>query len=154
MAVDAGRWDLPRAPREAPDFTAQTLRGEDIRLSSLRGRGVLLHFWATWCLPCVKELPALQALQRDCGEQLRIITVVAEPEGEEMVRRFIRTHGLDLPVIFTHNLALRRTWEVRLLPMTYFIDADGIIRGRLTAAGDWQGSELRRLPGEHGIACQ
>ncbi len=158
LVAGAGRtpgWQFPVEHRLAPTFVEADLHGRPVRLDDYRGQTLLLHFWATWCGPCIVELPALQALEASCDpRQLSIVTVAADPGDSQPVERFVQEHGLTLPVIHANNLALRRAWEIRVLPTTYLIGPDGLIVARLIGAGDWHSDELLNTIRRTGVNCR
>ena len=111
----------------APDFTLPTLDGGTFTLSEQRGKPVVLNFWATWCIPCQRELPALQ---RAAAQHQGAVVFAGVDQGEtiEAVQRFLG----DMDVTFTIPLDgqgdVGSQYNVKGLPTTYFIDADGVIR--------------------------
>jgi peroxiredoxin len=121
---------LPPAPavgHPAPDFTLTTLTGETFALSDLRGKPVVLNFWATWCPPCRAELPELQAAaERYAGEL--VIAGVNQAETADSVARFADGLGLRFLVPLDTDAQVSRLYGARSLPTTFFIDRDGIVR--------------------------
>ncbi|RME43798.1 MAG: TlpA family protein disulfide reductase [Chloroflexi bacterium] len=111
----------------APDFTATTLTGETVTLSQLRGRPVVLNFWATWCPPCRAELPHFQAAHQAYGDQVAILAV-DEREDPQQVAGFAQRLGLTFPIPLDTDGRVGVLYRVRAFPTTYFIDADGVIR--------------------------
>jgi thiol-disulfide isomerase/thioredoxin len=149
-------WQFPSQPRPAPDFTGTTLDGKPLELAQLRGKTVLLHFWASYCRPCLDELPHLQALQQRCDKkQFVIITVAADPEDDEAtVRRTIQRLSLTLPVIHANSLAIRQAYAIRFIPTTYLIAADGKLLARLTGMGNWRDPALLKEIRNQGVKCR
>lgn len=122
--------NLPPAPavgHPAPDFSLTTLSGEPFTLSALRGRPVVLNFWATWCPPCRAELPELQGASERLAGQVAIIGV-NQAEAPADVGAFVVGLGLTFPVPLDVNAKASRLYAVRSLPTTFFIDRQGIIR--------------------------
>ena len=117
----------PAINHPAPDFTLTTLTGETFSLSAARGRPVVLNFWATWCGPCQRELPALQAAAERYGDRVLIIGV---DQGEEAatVQRYVDDLGLTFPSPMDSEFTVSALYNVRGLPTTFFIDPDGVIR--------------------------
>lgn len=112
----------------APDFEASDLDGNRFRLSDYRGRPVLLNFWAVWCTACKAEMPAMQAvLDEHRAEGFAIIAVNMGDEAGP-ARGYLEDVGVDFDVAMDPDLALSRAYRIVGLPVSYFIDADGVIR--------------------------
>ncbi len=114
----------------APDFQLKSLDGPTITLSSLRGRPVVLNFWATWCGPCRYEMPFLQQLFSDPKWQARglVILAVNLQESEAMVREFMTENALSFTVLLDATGEASRLYNIASIPTTYVIDKDGIIK--------------------------
>ena len=121
---------VPVPSREAPDFQLQSLDGQTVSLSGLRGRPVILNFWATWCGPCRLEMPHLQAASEDARwtEQGLVILAVNLGESTPQVESFMEDNGLSFPVLLDTELEVARLYNASSIPVTYFIDRNGIIR--------------------------
>lgn len=116
----------------APDFALPTLAGDTLRLSELRGQTVVLNFWATWCGPCVEEMPELQALHDDLHEQgLTVVGVSLDDAGPDAVRAFVDEMGITYPIALAADDVDQVYGGVYALPTTYLIDADGRIARRI-----------------------
>jgi len=114
----------------APNFTLASLDGGEIRLSSYRGRVVFVNFWATWCEPCLRELPAFEAFIAEQGEDGAIVLAVNAGESPEQVTSYFDNHQISgIPTLLDANLAVYDQYNVQLLPTTYVIDGAGIVRG-------------------------
>jgi thiol-disulfide isomerase/thioredoxin len=112
----------------APDFSLADLRDRTVELSSLRGKTVLINFWATWCDPCREELPLLDRIGRKYPETLRVIGVETGDPGDA-VRSFIEPLALvSIIVALDPSYATRDLYLVRGLPTSFFIDPDGTVR--------------------------
>lgn len=116
--------------RPAPDFTLTAADGTSLRLSDLRGKVVLLNFWATWCPPCEAELPDLNALHRDYAEAQGFTVVgIDMEEAPADVRAFAEARGLTYPLLLdTDGVVTNDRYGVRSLPTSMIIDRDGVIR--------------------------
>ncbi len=117
----------PAVNHPAPDFTLTTLAGDSFTLSQERGTPVVLNFWATWCGPCRREMPALQAATERYQGRVQIIGV---DEGEPVadVARFVEEFGLTFPIPMDQEFAVGEAYAVQGMPTTFFIDRNGIIR--------------------------
>jgi cytochrome c biogenesis protein CcmG/thiol:disulfide interchange protein DsbE len=114
----------------APDFELATLDGGSIRLADLRGKVVLLNFWATWCPPCKAEMPDLDALHRAYGETQGLVVLgVNLQEPVDTVAPFVRDRNLSFPILLdTDGRVTSDLFHVRPLPTTFIIDRQGYIR--------------------------
>lgn len=111
----------------APDFTLINLEGENVRLSDLQGKGVLINFWATWCDPCKREMPLMEneyQKMKDEGIEFLAINIA---ESELAVSRFTERLGLTFPILLDPDRAVTNLYEVGPIPSTYFVDKDGIL---------------------------
>jgi peroxiredoxin len=126
----------PKAGTTAPDFSVRTLDGRTLNLASLRGKVILLHFWATWCPPCREEFPVLQQFyQQHQQDGLEIIAVSIENADDiDKVRAFANAYTFPLALINTADVGgYGRIWR---LPLSFVIDRDGVLR-----KADWSGDE-------------
>ena len=114
----------------APDFNLRSLDGGMMRLSELRGRPVLLNFWATWCAPCRVEMPWLVAFdQQYRAQDVQIIGVSLDDAGaEHQVATFARDKGVKYPVLLGDSTVANAYGGVRFMPQSFFIDRDGRIK--------------------------
>jgi peroxiredoxin len=113
----------------APDFELASLDGRKVSLKDLRGKVVLLNFWATWCPPCKAEMPDLEALYREYGAARDFVVVGANLEEDAgAVEAFVRERGLSFPVLLDSEGATAGSFGVRGLPATFIIDREGRIR--------------------------
>lgn len=129
---------IPIAPEigaQAPGFTAATLAGETLSLAALRGRTVVLNFWATWCGPCRAEMPDLQSLYNRAAGSIPIIAV-NQGESPETIRAWADELGLTLTIALDRTQELTRLYHVRGLPSTVVIAPDGIITHIFYGAAD------------------
>ena len=114
--------------KTAPDFTLNTLDGKTLRLSDLRGKAVVLNFWATWCPPCKVELPWFVDLQKQYGPQGLQIVGISEDEGsKDKVAQFVKEMGLDYTVAVDDANVYEKYGDVEDLPTTFYIDRNGKI---------------------------
>lgn len=124
----------PRVGGRAPDFRLESFDGATVRLADLRGRSVLLNFWATWCAPCRTELSTLQALQDDD----LVILGIAVRESWDAVDAVSRDLGLEIPLLLDEKGETTDLYQVRGLPTSLFVDREGMILGRHVGPLDQQ----------------
>jgi cytochrome c biogenesis protein CcmG, thiol:disulfide interchange protein DsbE len=115
----------------APDFTLPGANGETFELSSLKGNPVIVNFWATWCLPCRSEMPAIQKIYQEYSSRgLSILAVNATSQDDpDAVLSFIDQFALTFPVLFDETGQISNAYRIQSLPTTFFIDQNGIIQG-------------------------
>jgi thiol-disulfide isomerase/thioredoxin len=127
---DGATISLLRNRRAIEPFTARTLDGREVSLAALRGKVVIVNFWATWCPPCREEIPDLIALQEKYKDQLQIIGVSQDEGAPEMVARFVAEHRMNYPVVMTSAEIERQFPNINALPTSFMIDRDGRIAQR------------------------
>src|SRR5881296_4427575 len=112
----------------APEIALKDLRGQEVRLSDLHGKIVLLNFWATWCKPCKEEMPAMQASYDKLRDKGFVVLAVNELEDAEKVAEHIKTHGHTFLVVMDHDNRVANRYGVVGLPASFLIDRQGIVR--------------------------
>lgn len=115
----------PEAPAEAPDFALPDLEGEQARLSSLRGQPVVLDFWATWCPPCVRQIPVLNAFQ-EAHPEVAVLGVAVDVDGRSVVAPFAAKHGIEYRVVLGDERLARR-YGAFGFPTLFVVDPEGRI---------------------------
>ncbi|HFC12053.1 MAG TPA: TlpA family protein disulfide reductase [Anaerolineae bacterium] len=125
--------EAARVGYTAPNFVLTTIKGDEMRLSDLRGKPVILNFWATWCGPCRAEMPAFARLATDLPNDISVIGV-NQGESAEIIRDFADELAVTYPLLVDLDQSVNRQYGVRGLPTTLFIDADGIIRDQIIGA--------------------
>ena len=128
--------------RSAPALRLPTLQGGEIDLTALRGKVVLVNFWATWCPPCVKEIPSLQRLYAQLRERGLEILAVDVGETAEKMQAFLKDKPIDFPVLLDSDAEALRRWGVYAFPTTLVIDRNGRIRYAVFGAFDWDSREV------------
>jgi thiol-disulfide isomerase/thioredoxin len=116
----------------APDFTLESLDGKNMSLSDLRGKAVLLNFWATWCNPCKIEMPWFVEFQNQYGAQgLQIVGVAMDDSGKDDIAKFAKDMGVNYPVLMGKEAVSDAYGGVPALPESFFIGRDGKIVDRI-----------------------
>jgi peroxiredoxin len=154
----SGRGDFTPADsgRVAPDYAAATLEGDTFDIAALRGSVVVLNIWATWCRPCVREMPALQRLwERNRDDGLVVVGISVDSpallmgDAESAVRNFVDDLGLTFPIVVDPDRRIEEGYPVAGYPMTFVIDREGRIVDRVLGPREWDQpameSELRIL---------
>lgn len=121
----------PQVSGPAPGFETETPAGEKVSLKDYRGKPVILTFWATWCEPCKKEMPEIQAAYEKHKEEGLIVLAVNFGETKEKAEAFVKQMGLTFPSLLDRRANIAERYGVVSLPVTFFIDRDGIIRERV-----------------------
>lgn len=135
----------PWGPKQAaPVGDLVDLEGQHWSLPALRGRVVLLNFWAGWCEPCRAEMPALQTLAARESERMVVLAINLK-ESFDAIARFVQSTGLVLPVVRDVQGDIAKAWGIRIYPSTVLIDTEGQVRGVVRGALDWAGPEGDRL---------
>ena len=120
--------------KSAPDFELTKLDGTNVKLSDLKGKKVILNFWATWCGPCQQEMPDMEAFYKEHKENVEILAVNYTPSekggGEEKVSNFIKEKGITFPILLDKNIDVTTAYKVITIPTSYFIDTKGVIQDK------------------------
>lgn len=129
----------------APDFVAQGLDGQAVRLSAMRGKVVFLNLWTTWCPPCRMEMPAMDALAQRLGGRDFVMLAVSEDDGGvEAVRRFVDEMKITFPVAVDSSGEVGRRYGITGYPETFIIDRDGRQLARFIGPRDWKDPAIER----------
>jgi peroxiredoxin len=130
----------------APEFRIPGSDGRYISLADLRGNVVLVHFWATWCPPCVEEMPTLDKLHRDfMDKDLKILAVSVDEGGAGSVVPFMQKNRLSVPVYYDPDRSTAGRYGTYKFPETYIIDRQGIVRYKVIGSRDWSDPEAVRV---------
>ena len=111
----------------APSFELETLKGGIFNSSELKNKAVILNFWATWCVPCIKEMPELNKAYASFKDNDVEIIAVNFAETKSKVDEFVKKHPINFPVLLDKYGNTSQDYRVRTLPVTYFISPEGII---------------------------
>ena len=128
---------LPRVGSAAPDFSV-----ENVRLSGFRGQVVVLNFWATWCLPCVQEIPSLVEMQRRMKAKGVTVIAVSVDVDENAYRQFIKNHNVNLLTVRDPSGKTNGAYGSFKFPESYIIDRKGIIQHKFLGAVDWTDQQV------------
>ena len=131
----------PRIGSSAPDFTVADAQTK-ITLSQLRGQVVVLNFWATWCAPCVEEVPSLVEMQRRLKPKGVTVLAVSVDVDDIAYRQFVRNHNVTLLTVRDPDQKSSALYGTHLFPETYVIDRNGVMRRKFIGAVDWTEPEI------------
>jgi len=134
---DAVRMKKPKIRLAAPTISAFDLTGQEFRLEKHRGKVILLNFWATWCVPCRKEMPLLNELQKKFGRDRFLVIGIAVDRNLRSVKKTLEKHQIQFGIIMDSEEAISKKYEVDMLPVTYLIGKDGKFTGKFTGERDW-----------------
>ena len=113
----------------APNFNLTTLDGKPVSLASLKGKVVMVNFWATWCVPCRQEMPHLQALyEKYNGLGFELLAVNVEKNNAEGARKWLEETPVTFPVLFDPNNEVTKLYKVQTMPSTVLVARDGTMR--------------------------
>jgi thiol-disulfide isomerase/thioredoxin len=139
---EVSRWP---AGQRTPSLQAADLDGKTWRLADLRGRAVLLNFWASWCPPCRAEMPSLQDMAAIYGPDKIVVLAINFKESRATAARFAQASALSLPVLLDPAGDMARQWGARIFPTTVLIDATGQPRQRVQGEVEWTGQAAEQL---------
>jgi cytochrome c biogenesis protein CcmG, thiol:disulfide interchange protein DsbE len=131
----------PRIGETAPDFSLQD-SSKTVALHDFRGKIVVLNFWATWCPPCVEEMPSLVHMQSRLKDRGVTVLAVSVDVDENAYKNFLRDHGVDLLAVRDPNQKSNALYGTFKFPETYVIDRDGKVRRKFIGAIDWSQPEI------------
>ena len=164
LMLALGIWALPRLlphvgalvnvtarDRSTPVYTVRTLADSSITSQSLRGRVVLVNVWATWCLPCRAEMPALDHLQKTLGgDQFEVLALNMDTRNPEKVPQWLKENGIAALTLYTDAegkafQTLRKESLVTGLPTTFLVDAKGCVLGGMAGPAEWDSADALAL---------
>jgi thiol-disulfide isomerase/thioredoxin len=134
---------VPSAPSAAPSVTLTDVAGSAIELSDFHGKLVVLNLWATWCEPCLREMPSLDRLQSHFGERIAVLAVSEDRGGAKAIAPFIAKLDLKSAKVFLDPKSeVGHAFDVQGLPTSFLIDDDGKVVGRVEGAADWDSPKM------------
>jgi peroxiredoxin len=129
----------------APDFTLPGLDGNPVSLSDYRGKVVLVNIWATWCAPCIAEMPSMQKLYRKLqGDNFEILAVSIDTTGSSVVAPFMKKLNLTFPALIDTQGITKTAYGATGVPESFIIDKQGIVVKKIIGPLDWSSSEVLR----------
>ena len=131
----------PRVGKAAPNFTVRD-SDRTVTLSQFKGQVVVLNFWATWCPPCIEEMPSLVRMQQHMQSKGVTVLAVSVDVDENNYRRFLKEHGVNLLTVRDPDQKSNGLYGTFKFPETYIIDRNGIMRRKFIGAVDWTEPEI------------
>ena len=135
---------VPAAPLlPAPATSFVDLTGSEVSLAQFTGKIVLVNLWATWCEPCLREMPSLERLQSRLGDKIVVVAISEDRGGSKTVEPFIGKLGLkSVKIYLDPKSAMERAFKVQGLPTSFLIDREGRVLGRVEGAAEWDKPKL------------
>jgi peroxiredoxin len=129
----------------AGDFKLTDIEGRSVSLASLRGKVVFLNFWATWCAPCLTEMPSMEKLYDAFAERsdFAMLAVSQDAKGAAVVLPYVRKHGYHFEVLLDPQSKVAESYDITGVPETFIIDRDGRIVAHHLGAFDWARQDVR-----------
>ena len=141
------QFTLNDPPRPAPETELRTVAGEPVTLAAYKDKVVLVNFWATWCVPCVREMPSLDRLQAAFDkEKFLILAVSVDRGGAAKVTPFLKKHGIEnLTPLLDQRMRLASALGVPGMPTSFLLDREGRVLGSLPGIAEWDSPEAKAL---------
>ncbi|MBI5749226.1 MAG: TlpA family protein disulfide reductase [Nitrospinae bacterium] len=127
----------------APDFTLMTMDNKKMALKDYKGKYVFLNFWATWCGPCIDEMPSMERLYQKLKSKknFEMLAVSIDKGGAEVVKRFVKENKLTFTVLLDRDSEVAAAYGVMGIPATYLIDPNGDVINKASGARDWDSKD-------------
>jgi thiol-disulfide isomerase/thioredoxin len=136
----------PQVGRPLADFTLSTLQGQPIHLAALRGKVVFINVWATWCPPCIEEMPVIQQLhERLQPRGLEVLAVSLDALGTQVVEPFVQSRRLTFPIVLDPKSSLQRLYRTTGVPESFIVDKKGLLVEKIIGPRDWVNSQMLAL---------
>lgn len=136
---------LPVVDRVAPPLVLADSDGKEFNLGNEKGHWVFVHFWASWCGPCRREIPAIQKLLETNKNKSLVFAIVNTAESEDTIFNFLGILAPDIESLMDRDGLVTEAWRLRGLPSTYLVDPNGLIRYQALGGRPWDGAEYMRF---------
>ena len=138
LMMSAYGFAAEQANPKAPDFTLEDMQGNKVSLSDFKGKIVVVNFWATWCPPCIEEMPSMEKLhQKFKGEDFVLLAVNVEEDSRSIVERFLKKNPFTFPVLLDQDAVVQQLFGAYRFPETIIINRQGEIVTRVVGGRDW-----------------
>lgn len=128
--------------QQAPDFTIKDENGKQVKLSDFRGKLVFLNFWATWCAPCIEEMPEMDTLNQKFKDRKFQMMAVSVDNNWEVVKDFYNKHNLEIPTYLDPGQQIRNSYKVRGYPETFILDRNGSVLKYIIGPQRWSDPKM------------
>ena len=136
----------PRVGQPLADFTLPDLRGRPVQLAALRGKVVFVNVWATWCPPCIEEMPTIQRLYERLHDRgLEVLAVSLDALGVQVVGPFVQNYRLTFPVLLDIKSLVQRLYHTTGVPESFIVDKRGILAEKVIGPRDWAHPQMLAL---------
>ncbi len=132
------------ANNQAPDFTLKDIHGSSLSLSSLKGKVVLLNFWATWCPPCKAEMPSFNKLYKEMKPRGFEIIAVSNDNAIRYVKEYLSKNSFDFVILWDENQIVTKKYKIFTVPTTLLIDRNGVIVEKFFGERDWTSPKIKK----------
>lgn len=137
---------VAQATQKAPDFTLEDMQGKKVSLSDFKGKIVIINFWATWCPPCIEEMPSMEQLhQKFKGEDFVLLAVNVEEMSRSLVEGFLKKNPFTFPVLLDEDAVVQQLYGAYRFPETLIVDRNGMVVTRVIGGRDWMDPEIVRV---------
>jgi len=137
---------LPQVGQPLADFALTDLQGNTVQLSALRGNVVFINVWATWCQPCIDEMPTIERLYNQLHARgLEVITISLDPLGAQVIEPFMRRYRLTFPVLLDVKSEVERLYGTTGVPESFIVDKQGRLVEKVVGPRDWSSPQTLAL---------
>ncbi|QWR77512.1 peroxiredoxin family protein [Candidatus Magnetomonas plexicatena] len=142
FSVPPAPWELDEIDgKPAPNFEMQSINGNTVSLSSIKGKVVLLNFWATWCPPCKEEMPSMDALYKMFKND-NFVVLAATSNSSSDVKKFAQKNHVSFQFLLDPKNKIAKSFKVYMLPVTFLISKEGVIVKKYIGAQNWTESAI------------
>lgn len=136
----------PSLEHQALPFTLKDLNGNEVSLSDYKGKAILINFWATWCGPCIQEMPAIEKLYNIFKDKGFVVLAVSIDQGGiDIVKSFVEKHHLTFPVLLDSSHKVWKEYNVTGIPASYLISPKGVVKGFAIGSREWDSDTAMEL---------